>query len=227
VLASGKILGGLAILEDAWHHTAKLDAVPVEEMEQREEANLALVKSWMARIPANADILILDEIGKNISGAGMDTKVVNRGVNGQYNPWPDVPRFERLFVRDLSDLTYNSGVGLGMADVVTDRLVNRIDWVPTWINSLTANTPAAIRTPIHFPTDRECLERIAPTVGKLDLQEVTYGWIRNTMELARLAVSENLRPEIEGKPGIEIESTIDFEFDGKGNLVSPFSTVAA
>ncbi len=227
VLASGRILGGLAILEDAWHNTAKLEAVPVEAMEQREEANLALVKSWMARIPVDADILILDEIGKNISGAGMDTKVVNRGVNGEYNPWPDTPRFERLFVRDLSDLTYNSGVGLGMADVVTNRMVDRIDWEPTWINSLTANTPAAIRTPIHFPTDRECLERIAPTVGRLDLEEVTFCWIRNTMEMGRLAVSENLRAAFERKPEVEIEGTIDFEFDSKSNLVSPFQAVAA
>ena len=226
VLGSGKILGGLAILEDANHDTAKLDAVPVEEMEQREEANLALVKSWMARVPSDLDILILDEIGKNISGAGMDTKVVNRNVQGEYNPWPG-PHFERVFVRDLSELTYNSGVGLGMADVVTDRLVNRIDWAPTWVNSLTANTPAAIRTPIHFPTDRECLERIAPTVGKLDLDEVTYGWIRNTMELGRLALSENLRPVVERNPDLEIEATIDFEFADDGNLISPFAPVAA
>jgi len=227
VLASGRILGGLAILEDAWHNTAKLEAVPVEAMEQREEANLALVKSWMARIPVDADILILDEIGKNISGAGMDTKVVNRSVTAEYNPWPGTPHFERIFVRDLSELTYNSGVGLGMADVVTDRLVDRIDWEPTWINSLTANTPAAIRTPIHFPTDRECLERISPTVGKVDPGEVTFCWIRNTMELGRLAVSENLRTAIERKPEIEIEGAIDFEFDGISNLVSPFQTVAA
>jgi len=226
VLGSGKILGGLAILEDANHDTAKLDAVPVEEMEQREEANLALVKSWMARVPSDLDILILDEIGKNISGAGMDTKVVNRNVQGEYNPWPG-PHFERVFVRDLSELTYNSGVGLGMADVVTDRLVNRIDWAPTWVNSLTANTPAAIRTPIHFPTDRECLERIAPTVGKLDLDEVTYGWIRNTMELGRLALSENLRPVVERNPDLEIEATIDFEFADDGNLISPFAPVTA
>jgi hypothetical protein len=226
VLGSGKILGGLAILEDANHDTAKLDAVPVEEMEQREEANLALVKSWMARVPSDLDILILDEIGKNISGAGMDTKVVNRNVQGEYNPWPG-PHFERVFVRDLSELTYNSGVGLGMADVVTDRLVNRIDWAPTWVNSLTANTPAAIRTPIHFPTDRECLERIAPTVGKLDLDEVTYGWIRNSLELGRLALSENLRPVVERNPDLEIEATIDFEFADDGNLISPFAPVAA
>jgi hypothetical protein len=225
VLASGKILGGLAVLEDANHNTAKLDAVPVEQMEQREEENLALAKSWMARVPFDLDILTLDEIGKNISGAGMDTKVVNRGVNGEYNPWPETPRFLRLFLRDLSALTYNSAVGLGMADVVHDRLVNRIDWEPTIINSLTANTPACIRTPIHFPTDRECLERIWPTVGKFDPSEVTFGWIRNTMELGRLALSENLRAAIEARPDLEIEAMVDFEFDGSGDLISPFAPV--
>jgi hypothetical protein len=225
VLKSGKILGGLAILEDAYHNTAKLDAVPVEVMEAREEENLALVKTWMATIPMDLDILIMDEIGKNISGAGMDTKVANRGVQGQYNPWPNTPQFQRIFVRNLSEHTYNSSVGMGMADVVTERLVKRINWEPTWINSLTANTPAAIRTPIHFPTDRECLERIAPTVGRQSLDEVTYGWIRNTMELTRLAVSENVRAQVEKNPILEIEATIDCEFDGAANLISPFIPV--
>jgi hypothetical protein len=224
VLKSGKILGGLAILEDAYHNTGKLDAVPVEVMEQREEENLALVKTWMARVPCDLDVLVMDEIGKNISGAGMDTKVANRGVQGEYNPWPG-PKFQRIFVRNLSEKTYNSAVGLGMADVVTDRLVNRIDWAPTLINSLTANTPAAIRTPIHFPTDRECLERIAPTVGKFDLGDVTYGWIRNTMELIRIGLSENLRPVVDADPRLSIEAIVEFEFDGEGNLVSPFAPV--
>ncbi len=225
VLKSGKILGGLAILEDAYHNTAKLDAVPVEAMEQREEENLALVKTWMAKIPMDLDILILDEIGKNISGAGLDTKVANRGVQGEYNPWPNTPKFQRLFIRNLSEHTYNSSVGMGMADVVTNRLVDRINWEPTLINSLTANTPAAIRTPIHFPTDRECIERIAPTVGRLALEEVTFGWIRNTMELTRIAISENMRAEVEKIPALETEATIDFDFDGDGNLLSPFIPV--
>jgi hypothetical protein len=225
VLASGKILGGLAILEDAHHHTGKIDAVPVEIMEQREEENLALVKTWMPKLPTDLDILILDEIGKNISGAGMDTKVVNRGVNGEYNPWPEIPKFQRIFIRDLSDLTYNSAVGLGMADVVTDRLVNRTDWVPTHINTLTANSPASARTPVHFPTDRECIERFLPTVGKLDLSEVTLGWIRNTMELGRFGLSTNVRAQVEQNPNLEIEGVTDFEFDDDGNLVSPFAPV--
>jgi hypothetical protein len=222
VLQSGRILGGLAIMEDANHNTAKLDAVPAEAMEQREEQNLALVKSWMGHVPFDLDILILDEIGKNISGAGMDTKVVNRSILGLYNPWPGTPRFERVFVRDLSDLTYNSAVGLGMADVVHDRLVNRTDWEPTIINSPPSGPPAAIRTPIHFPTDRECISRIAPTVGKLDLAEVTYGWIRNSMELGRLGLSANLLDRIRQRADLEIEAVVDFEFDAKGDLISPF-----
>ena len=219
VLASGKILGGLAILEDAHHNTAQLTAVPVESMEQREEELLSLTKSWMGKIPMDLDILILDEIGKNISGAGMDTKVVNRGVHGQYNPWPDAPAIQRIFVRDLSELSYGNGVGLGMADVISDRLLNKIDWNPTRINSLTASTPAAIRTPVHFPTDRECLERIAPTVGKFDMTEVTIGWVRNSLELGIIALSENLLAEIQSNPLLEIVGPPqELEFDHAGNM---------
>jgi hypothetical protein len=220
VLKSGKILGGLAILEDANHNTGKLAAVAVEEMERREEELLAEVKTWMGRVPVpELDILILDEIGKNISGAGMDTKVVNRGVHGQYNPWPDTPRIERVFVRDLTSNTYGNGVGLGMADVITDRLLAGIDWLPTRINSLTASTPAAIRTPVHFPSDRECLEAIMPTVGKFDTREVTIGRIRNTLELKILEMSENLAGQIRANPMLEIlDGPRAIDFDGQGNL---------
>jgi hypothetical protein len=219
VLKSGKILGGLAILEDANHNTAQLTAVPVENMERKEEELLALAKTWMGRIPLPLDILILDEIGKNISGAGMDTKVVNRSVYGDSNPWPGEPRIERIFVRGLSDSSYGNGVGLGMADIVHDRLLEAIDWHPTRINSLTASTPAAIRTPIHFPSDRECLERMAPTVGKVDLSEVTYGWIRNSLELGFLKLSENLRGEIGKNPLLEIVGPAEeIDFDAAGNL---------
>lgn len=220
VLKSGKILGGLAILEDANHNTAQLTAVPVEVMEQKEEELLTLVKSWMGRIPLpELDILILDEIGKNISGAGMDTKVVNRGVHGQYNPWDTAPPIQRVYIRDISDLSYNNGVGLGMADVVHDRLLAKIDWKPTTINSLTASTPAAIRTPLHFPSDRMCLEKIAPTVGKFDLSTVTMCWIRNSLELGVLGLTENLLPEIKKNPNLEILGPAEpWGFDSEGNL---------
>ena len=224
VLGSGKILGGLAILEDAHHNTGKLAAVPVDAMEQREEELLALVKSWQGHIPVPAvDILILDEIGKNISGAGMDTKVANRSVTGLANCWPGAPMIERVFVRDISSNSYGNAVGLGMADVISDRLLGKIDWKPTRINSLTASTPAAIRTPVHFPTDRECLEVMMPTVGKLDLAEVTFCRIRNTMAVNRALVSENLLPAIKANPICEIlEGPVKFEFEGHGDLTEIF-----
>lgn len=206
VLKSGKILGGLAILEDANHNTGQLTAVRVDEMEAREEELLALVKSWMGHVPCSLDILVLDEIGKNISGAGMDTKVANRSVQGEYNPWPNTPHFKRIFVRDLSDNTYGNAVGLGMADVLHARMLPQIDWKPTRINSLTASTPAAIRLPISFATDRECIEVMAKTVGKLDMSAVTIGRIRNTLELSLVELTENLLPEIRKNPNLEVIS---------------------
>ena len=224
VLASGKILGGLAILEDAYHHTGQLTAVRVEEMEQKEEELQALVKSWAGKIPVDIDFLIMDEIGKNISGAGMDTKVINRSILAEYNPFPNTAKINRLFVRDLSPLSYGNGVGLGMADVITDRLLNKIDWKPTRINSLTASTPSAIRIPLHFPTDRECLETLWPTVGRFVQDEVTFGWIRNTMELSPIGLSENLLPEIEKNPRLEIvEGPRELEFLADGNLKEIFT----
>jgi hypothetical protein len=201
VFSSGKLLGGLAIQEGAHHETAGLFAITSSQglsaMLAQEEKLLREVKSWMAKLPApEIDILIVDEIGKNISGAGMDTKVINRSVNGQYNPWPDTPLVNRIYARAISNLSYHSGVGLGMADVIHDRLLHDIDWKPTYINSLTASTPACIRIPIHFSNDLEALTNIAPTVGKTDLSTVTYCRIVNTLELVHMAVSENLIPSL-------------------------------
>ena len=222
VLKSGKMLGGLAIIEDAYHNTAKIEAVTNDIMERREEENLELAKSWRATIPVDLDVLIVDEIGKHISGGGLDWKIVNRGFNAERNPYPDVKRMERIFVRDLSDMSYGNGIGVGVVDIVTDRLVNKIDWVPTRTNALTSLGLSTIRTPIHLPTDRACMEAIMPTVGKLDLAEVTVGWLRNTLDLGVLALSENLKPEVEKNPILEIlDPAREMEFDGDGNLVSP------
>ena len=219
VLASGRVIGGLAILEDAHHHTAKVCALPIETMEEREEELLRLVKSWMGRIPFDLDLLILDQIGKDISGSGMDTKVVNRGVNGEYNPWPNSPNIGRIYIRDITPLSYGNGVGLGLADVVSDRLLAKLDWSPIRINALTASAPAAGRTPLHYPSDRDCIEAIAPTVGKLNSADVTLGWIRNTLELNIIGLSENLLSQIRTNPTLTvIEEPRELCFDNYGDL---------
>ena len=223
VLASGKMIGGVAILEDAHHNTARIDAVPADSMEARDEEHLALVKTWMPRLPCNVDVLIVDEMGKTISGTGMDAKVVNRGPNGEYNPWPGLPSIRRIFVRELNPQSSGNAIGIGMADMTTDRLVRQIDWEATRVNALSAGAPSRIRLPVHFADDRECLQWIATTAGRLDIEDVTYGWIRNTLALDRVAVSHNLRHELDGLPHVEIEGDFEMTSDDSGSLISPFA----
>ncbi|HTA47545.1 MAG TPA: hypothetical protein VK789_34130 [Bryobacteraceae bacterium] len=220
LLATGKILGGLAILEDACHNTAQVTALPAKGFIEREVELLRLTKSWMARIPVPAlDILIVDEIGKNISGTGMDLKIVNRGVHGQYNPWPETPQVQRIFIRSLSELSYGNAVGIGLADVIHDRILNRVDVNAGRINARTSGSLAAVRTPLHFPSDRECLDLLMATVGKFNPAEVTIGHIQNTLDLGRLALSENLRDDIRKNPALEITgSPFELEYDSAGNF---------
>jgi hypothetical protein len=221
-LSTGKILGGLAILEDASHQTARVAALPAKSLIEDEAGLLATVQSWKGRIPVPAlDLLILDEIGKDISGTGMDTKVVNRGVLGQYNPWPDTPRIERIYLRDLSQATHGNAVGIGMADMIHSRLLAKVDPESTWVNAITSGSLAAVRAPIHYPSDRQCIETLVQTVGKADIGKVTIGWIRNSLELGKMALSENLRPQIEENPALEIVGPpfpLCFDSEGNANL---------
>ena len=224
MLGTGKMLGGMAILEDAYHNTAEVHAVGAKGMVEREEELLARVKSWKPNIPVSLDLLIVDEIGKNFSGAGMDTKIVNRSGRKGPNTWPNVPKIFRIFVRDLSPLSNGNAIGMGLADVITDRLFEKVDFEATWVNSLTASSPPAAFTPMHFPNDRTCLERIVPTCGKLDLSEVTIGWIRNSMDIGELAISENLVSRVNDNPEVEIISEPrELEYDDAGNLIKIFA----
>jgi hypothetical protein len=221
VLQSGRIVGAVAIVEDAHHHTAAIDAVPAERIEARDEQLLAQAKSSMPTLPCDVDVLIVDEIGKNISGTGMDAKVVNRGAACEYNPYPDVPSITRIFVRDLHPDSYGNALGIGMADVTTDRLVAAIDWAPTRVNALSSGIPSKIRVPTHFASDRECLAWVAGTAGKVDPAQVTYGWIRNTLELGLVAVSGNLRGRLPVDAAIERDFTPDW--DANGDLRRPWT----
>jgi hypothetical protein len=111
-----------------------------------------------------------------------------------------------------------------MADVVHDQLVKDVDWKPTYINSLTASTPTAIRTPIHFPSDQAALEAIAPTVGKIDLTDVTYCRIRNTLELCDFEVSENLISSLASNATV-VSEPFEVPFDRAGDF-GDFSSAA-
>jgi len=220
LLATGKILGGLAILEDAHHDTARLEALTPANMEAREMELLELVKTWMPTIPLPAlDIVIVNQMGKPISGSGLDTKIINRNVSAEYNPWPGAPVIRRVYVRALHPLSYGNAVGIGFADAVHRRLARAVKRAPTYLNALTSNNPAAARIPINYDSDRRCLEVLAATVGKLNPAEVTIGWIHDTQDLRQLAFTANLRAEIEARSQLEITSgPREWPFDLQGNL---------
>jgi len=228
MLATGRMLGGLAILEDANHQTAEVHALGASNMVADEEELLARVKRWKADLPVEAfDLLIVDEIGKNISGSGMDTKVINRSWMGR-NCWPDLPRIERIYARSLTPHGGGNAVGIGMCDVIHDRLFHSVDFEKTWINSFTASSTIGCMCPPHFPTDRECIERILATCGRADSAECGVVWIRNTMELGSMRVSEGIFESIRENPLIEATG-VPFEicFDATGQIAEELPVAGA
>ena len=221
MLATGRMLGGLAILEDANHSTAEVHALGAANMVSREEELLARVKRWKADIPfEEIDLLIVDEIGKNISGSGMDTKVINRSSLGR-NCWPGLPRIERIYARSLTPHGGGNAVGIGLSDIIHDRLFDAVDFGKTWINSFTASSTIGCMCPPHFPSDRECIERILATCGRADISECSVVWIRNTMELGQMRVSENLWERLRDDPSVEaLGAASPIGFDPAGQVSS-------
>jgi len=219
-LATGKIAGGLAILEDAWHETAHVEFVPAETMERREEELLEQVKSWMPRLPVEAvDLLLVNEIGKNWSGSGMDPKVINRDIHGNVNPWPFAPRVGRVIARGLHPLSYGNAIGIGMADAAHQRLVRAMKRRPTYVNGLTSGALACLKIPATFRSDLECLSALRRSTGKLRPEELGIAWIRNTQDLTVLALSECLLEEALSQPHVElITPPRPLEFDPAGDL---------
>jgi hypothetical protein len=218
VLASGKLLGGLALVEDAHHQTAKVAAIPAARLEKEEAELLTLARSWMARILFNeVDVLIVDEIGKQFSGPGMDSKIVNRHPYGAVNPWPWAPRIMRIYVRGLSPLSYGNAIGIGMADLISQRLYDQIDWRVTRVNALAASNLAVVRTPLRAANDREAFQILTGVAGRENPADVTCIRIRNTLELTNISVSENLL----GPPRDDLEVTgpaAAVTFNAEGNL---------
>jgi hypothetical protein len=218
------VLFGLGILENAYDHTAKVAAMPAEHFVTEEKRLLQEARVLMGRLPVDfVHLLIVDEMGKDISGSGMDTNVIGRVmVIGE--PEPETPKILRIYVRDLSERTYGNAIGIGLADFCSQRLAAKIDPVPTQINCITAMTPEKARLPIALPTDREAIATALTTVGPIEAWEARVIRIKNTLELEELQVSAALMDELKGRPDITPLGTLEeMTFDGAGNLTPIFA----
>jgi hypothetical protein len=219
MLTHARIAFGLGVIENGYDQTAVIRAVRVPQFEDTELELQTLSKKLAARLPFDfIHLLVVEEMGKNISGTGMDTKVIGRIMNIIEQP-PKHPRILRIYVRDLHDDSYGNATGVGLADFVSRRLVNKIDPTATYINCLTGLSPESARIPITFDTDREAVDAALGTIGLVKSDEARIVRIQNTLLLEELDVSEALLPEVKQRDTLEILwGPKGLAFDDNGGL---------
>jgi len=216
------LLFGLAILENSYDETAHLEVVQPKDMEGRESELLQQARRMMPRIPFKyLDLLIIDEIGKDISGSGADPNVVGRKFGSASVSEPEVLR---LFIRDLTEKTGGNAIGIGRADFTTTRLANKIDQKSTYANAITSMFPVAAKVPIYFDSDREVLKNALLTMGDVTPQNVKGVWIKNTLRLGEFLITDSLFAEAGQEITLEITGEeMALRFNSEGNLVrAPF-----
>lgn len=223
VLRRCHILAGLAIVESPYDETARIAAVAPEEIVTREKELLAQAKRWMPRLPfEHVDVLIVDEIGKNISGSGMDTNVIGRKF-GIHQAGPDEsPRVRHIILRGLTEESHGNATGIGLAEFCRTRLIEQMDVEATRVNCLTAGRPMGAMVPISFDTDRQLLDASLPAIGLTRPEDARVLWIRNTLLVAEVECSAAYWDEAREREDLEIISERrKFVFDATGNFV-PF-----
>ena len=213
------VLFGLALLEDGYGKLAHVEAVLPEHFIGREKALLKKAVRMMGGIPFDQlDILIIDHFGKDISGIGMDSNITgrHRDIVGDIRVAPHV---KRIFVRDLSPVSDGNANGIGLADVTTRRLVERMDKEKTYVNAVTAISPEKAAIPMHFENDRKCLAACAMTTGITDHHLLRVVRIKHTASLEYLQVSRSLENEVTEYSGLSLVSPWkSLAFDASGNI---------
>lgn len=219
VLQHARVAFGLGVVENGYDQTAVIRATLAPQLEAADLELQALSKQLAARLPFDfIHLLIVDEMGKNISGSGMDTKVIGRIMN-LTEPPPKHPRILRIYVRDLHDDSYGNATGVGLADFVSRRLVSKIDAQATYINCLTGLSPESARIPITCATDQEAVDAALGTIGLVKPEEARIVRIKNTLLLEELDVSEALRAEVEQRSDATLLwGPKDLMFDRSGAL---------
>ena len=227
ILGAAPVLCGIAILEDQHHQTADIQVIPAADIASQEGKLLLKARSLMARLPFDEiDLLIVDRIGKEISGSGMDTNIINRGVLGYFAslmPDPSVtPLIFRIFVRDLTAATNGNGVGIGLADFTTSRAVKALNLQYTYMNAVTSLGLAPAKIPIYFDTDREALENAFASLVSPAPEKLRIVRINDTLSLDRMLISEAFTEKARTQANLTLVGAAkEMEFDGAGNLL-PF-----
>ncbi len=222
VLRKARIAFGLGVVENGYDETALVQAFLPPDIEAGERELLRKAKAWMARLPFEAiDLLIVDEMGKDISGAGMDSNVIGR--HGTFfEPPYTTPRITFIVVCDLTAHTYGNAIGLGSADFTTRRLVDKVDWEATYVNGLTACSPAGCKMPAVLDSTEEAIGVALSCLGLDRVEDARVVRIKNTLKITEVDVSESLLPEVARRDDLsQVGDPTPLTFDAAGYLL-PF-----
>ena len=215
---SGKVAFGLAVLENADEEPYRVAAVPAEKLEESEAPLLEEAKRKLMRLPFDdIDVLVIDQIGKNISGDGADPNVTGRYPTPFASGGANV---ERMVFLDLTPETGGNANGLGAADVVTERLVSKMDPPATYLNALTSTTPYPVKIPMTMPTDRMAIAAALAMTAGVSPQNARLVRIQNTLKLRQMWVSEALLKEARDDERLSmLEEPRPIDFDASGSLL--------
>jgi hypothetical protein len=220
ILKAGHIFFGIGIVENGYDETARVRALLPKDFESEERALLKEAKAWMARLPfEQIDLLIVDEMGKNISGAGMDPNVTGRA---SVQKPAGTPLIRHLFVRDLTSESEGNAGGIGSADLTTWRLVKKINYAVMYMNAITSGSTAGSKVPVAFQNDREAIRAALGMNGLTPPAEARVVRIKNTLHLTEMDASASMLTDVQAHPRLSrITEPSLLAFDASGNLL-PF-----
>lgn len=213
---------GIGLVENGYSHMSLIEAIPGNQIHEREKELLKVARERMGRLPGERiDVLIVDQIGKDISGDGADPNVINRDVSGELLKSEIVPRPEvqRVIFRDLTPGTEGNATGVGLGDFVLRQLADKIDPVFTYMNVITSKYPAGGRLPMVIDNDRQAIFLAIGSAMHTTTETARIARIRNTKDVEELWISEPLVPEMLATGKVELLGDLqEMAFDADGML---------
>ena len=218
LLARTPVLFAVATVENAYDRISEIVAMPASELVEADRALLLRAKERMPKFMFDQfDVLIVEQIGKDVSGDGMDPNITGRFSSPFATGGPDVTR---IVVLDLTDRTHGNANGMGAADFTTRKMADKVDFPLSYVNSLTANLPTTVRLPVVLDDDREAILAAVKTSCARDLAQARVVRIKDTLHMSEIFISESMLPEARANPAIEVLSApVELSFDANGNLV--------
>ena len=215
ILSSGKILGGIALVEDAYDNTMVIKCLKADDFFKQEPELLEIAKSSMPSLPVkDIDVLVVDKMGKDISGVGMDPNIIGRiKIYGQ--PEPSVPAIKSIVVHELTEDSHGNAIGVGLADMITKKLYDQIDFSATYTNAITSGFLERVKIPFVAKNDKDAFEIALRSCGYIEPGKEKIVRIRSTLSLDEIYVSQAVMDLLKGSEGIEhVSGLVDLFNDG-------------